>query len=95
MALFPYGLYGNNEVHLHPYKVRRLSAAEALAIQSLPKDFVVPDYLSLSNMFKMIGNGVPYLASKALALTIADFLETTERQSSYSLSCPSFVSLFG
>lgn len=91
----PTACYGNNEVHLHPYKVRRLSAAEALAIQSLPKDFVLPEHLSLSNMFKMIGNGVPYLASKALALTIADFLETTERQGSYSLSYPSFVSLFG
>ncbi|GAB4186350.1 MAG: DNA cytosine methyltransferase [Coleofasciculaceae cyanobacterium] len=73
----PTACYGNNEVHLHPYKVRRLSVAETLAIQSLPKDFALPEHLSLSNMFKTIGNGVPYLASKALALTIADFLETT------------------
>jgi DNA (cytosine-5)-methyltransferase 1 len=71
----PTACYGNNEVHLHPYKVRRLSVAEALAIQSLPKDFALSVHLSLSNMFKTIGNGVPYLASKALALTIADFLE--------------------
>ncbi|WP_195836946.1 DNA cytosine methyltransferase, partial [Vibrio cholerae] len=27
---------------LHPYKPRRLSAAEALAIQSLPKEFHLP-----------------------------------------------------
>lgn len=79
----PTACYGNNEVHLHPYKVRRLSVAEALAIQSLPKDFALPEYLSLSNMFKTIGNGVPYLASKALALTIADFLETTQCQHSH------------
>ena len=79
----PTACYGNNEVHLHPYKVRRLSVAEALAIQSLPRDFVLPDNLSLTNMFKTIGNGVPYLASKALALTIADFLGTTEWQASY------------
>jgi DNA (cytosine-5)-methyltransferase 1 len=46
-------------------------------------------------MFKTIGNGVPYLASKALALTIADFLEIREKPSSYSLSSPSFISLFG
>ena len=31
----PTAAYGNNEVHLHPYKKRRLSVAEALAIQSL------------------------------------------------------------
>lgn len=82
----PTACYGNNEVHLHPYKVRRLSVAEALAIQSLPKDFALPEHLSLSNMFKTIGNGVPYLASKALALTIADFLETTGRQHFYNSS---------
>jgi len=27
-------------------------------------------------MFKTVGNGVPYLASKALAQTILDFLNT-------------------
>lgn len=70
----PTACYGNNEVHLHPYKVRRISVAEALAIQSLPFNFVLPDDMTLTNMFKTIGNGVPYLASKALAQTILDFL---------------------
>ncbi|MBD2167027.1 DNA cytosine methyltransferase [Calothrix membranacea FACHB-236] len=70
----PTACYGNNEVHLHPYKVRRISAAEALAIQSLPANFVLPEDMSLTNMFKTIGNGVPYLASKALAETILNFL---------------------
>ena len=79
----PTACYGNNEVHLHPYKVRRLSVAEALAIQSLPKDFALPENLSLSNMFKAIGNGVPFVASKGLALTIADFLGPIEWQESY------------
>jgi DNA (cytosine-5)-methyltransferase 1 len=82
----PTACYGNNEVHLHPYKVRRLSVAEALAIQSLPKDFALPEQLSLSNMFKTIGNGVPYLASKALALTIADFLDATGKPHFYNSS---------
>ncbi|MEQ9553885.1 MAG: DNA cytosine methyltransferase [Coleofasciculus sp. G3-WIS-01] len=74
----PTACYGNNEVHLHPYKARRLSVAETLAIQSLPKNFVLPDDMSLTNMFKTIGNGVPYLASKAIAQSILDFLSTTE-----------------
>jgi len=34
--------------------------------------------MSLTNMFKTIGNGVPYLASKAIAQTILDFLSTTD-----------------
>ncbi|MBN3874840.1 DNA cytosine methyltransferase [Nostoc sp. JL33] len=72
----PTACYGNNEVHLHPYKIRRISVAEALAIQSLPANFVLPANMSLTNMFKTIGNGVPYLASKALAKTIINFLGT-------------------
>ncbi|ASI36894.1 modification methylase NmeDIP (plasmid) [Exiguobacterium sp. N4-1P] len=71
----PTAAYGNNEVHLHPYKARRLSIAEALAIQSLPKDFELPQDITLSNAFKTVGNGVPYLASLGLAKTILDFLE--------------------
>ncbi|MBW4616512.1 MAG: DNA cytosine methyltransferase [Desmonostoc vinosum HA7617-LM4] len=70
----PTACYGNNEVHLHPYKIRRISVAEALAIQSLPANFMLPENMSLTNMFKTIGNGVPYLASQALAQTIIDFL---------------------
>jgi DNA (cytosine-5)-methyltransferase 1 len=72
----PTAAYGNNEVHLHPYKPRRISAAEALAIQSLPKEFFIPDHISLSNMFKTIGNGVPYLAAKGLAETILKFINS-------------------
>ncbi|MBS7565653.1 DNA cytosine methyltransferase [Mucilaginibacter sp. Bleaf8] len=71
----PTAAYGNNEVHLHPYKARRLSAAEALAIQSLPKEFVIPNNISLTDMFKTIGNGVPYLAARALALSIYKFID--------------------
>lgn len=71
----PTAAYGNNEVHLHPYKARRLSAAEALAIQSLPKEFYFPATMTLSNMFKTIGNGVPYVAAKGLAETVYTFLE--------------------
>ena len=72
----PTAAYGNNEVHLHPYKNRRLSVAEALAIQSLPKEFVLPEYMTLSNKFKTIGNGVPYLAAQGLAKTVSDFITT-------------------
>ncbi|WP_080368247.1 DNA cytosine methyltransferase, partial [Vibrio cholerae] len=69
----PTAAYGNNEVHLHPYKPRRLSAAEALAIQSLPKEFHLPPTMTLSDMFKTIGNGVPFLASKCIAQTIHNY----------------------
>lgn len=67
--------YGNNEVHLHPTKARRISAAEALSLQSLPKDFILPLNMSLSNMFKTVGNGVPYLLSYGIAITLREYLE--------------------
>jgi len=73
----PTAAYGNNEVHLHPHKARRISASEALAIQSLPKEFIIPENISLSNMFKTIGNGVPFLAAKGLAETLSLFIENS------------------
>ena len=66
--------YGNNEVHLHPYQSRRLSVAEAMALQSLPKEFCLPPDITLSACFKTIGNGVPYLLAKGIAQTLRDYL---------------------
>ncbi len=72
----PTAAYGNNEVHLHPYHARRINVAEALAIQSLPRNFLLPPTIPLSDMFKTIGNGVPFLLASAIAKTIALFIET-------------------
>lgn len=66
--------YGNNEVHLHPYKARRLTVAEALSLQSLPKEFELPADMSLTDKFKTTGNGVPFLLANGIAKTISDFL---------------------
>ncbi len=76
----PTAAYGNNEVHLHPYKMRRLSVAEALAIQSLPQNFELPKTLSKSEMFKTIGNGVPYLMSKSIANSVKNFLNYSQKE---------------
>lgn len=66
--------YGNNEVHLHPWLPRRLTVAEALSLQSLPKAYVLPPSMTLSAMFKTIGNGVPYLLGKGVAFAVASHL---------------------
>lgn len=76
----PTAAYGNNEVHLHPYKPRRLSVSETLAIQSLPKSFKLPKTLSKSEMFKTIGNGVPYLMSKTIAKEIKLFINENVKE---------------
>ena len=82
----PTACYGNNEVHLHPYKARRISAAEALAIQSLPKEYSLPEDMSLTNMFKTIGNGVPFLLSQSLAMSILDFIENLDTKTDVNIS---------
>lgn len=69
--------YGNNEVHLHPYLERRLSVSEALSLQSLPKEYELPNDMTLTDSFKTIGNGVPYLLAKGVASTIRDYLDAT------------------
>ncbi len=76
----PTAAYGNNEVHLHPYHARRISVAEALAIQSLPKEYVLNKSLSKSDMFKTIGNGVPYLLARGIACSIRQFCENDLRR---------------
>jgi DNA (cytosine-5)-methyltransferase 1 len=70
----PTACYGNNEVHLHPYQARRITVAEALAIQSLPKNFELPPDMTLSAMFKTVGNGVPFRAAKLIARAVHEFL---------------------
>jgi len=70
----PTACYGNNEVHLHPYKHRRLSVREALRIQGVPDTYVLPLELPLTKKFKMIGNGVPVPLAKAVALSVKHFL---------------------
>lgn len=71
----PTACYGNNEVHLHPYKHRRLSVREALRIQGVPDSYALPPDLSLSKKFKMIGNGVPVPLAKAVAIAMRNFLD--------------------
>ncbi len=67
--------YGNNEVHIHPYQPRRISVAEALALQSLPKEYELPTDMTLTDAFKTIGNGVPYVAANCIAKSIYDYIE--------------------
>lgn len=75
----PTAAYGNNEVHLHPYLPRRISVAEALAIQSLPPEFELPVDIPLSAAFKTIGNGVPYLLALSIAKNIKTYLKDVSK----------------
>lgn len=71
----PTAWYGNQEVHLHPWKARRLSVREALRIQSVPDEYTLPESVSLSAKFKMICNGVPCVVAFQVASAVRAFLE--------------------
>ncbi|MBS1519876.1 MAG: DNA cytosine methyltransferase [Bacteroidetes bacterium] len=67
--------YGNNEVHLHPTEARRLTVREALKIQSVPDEYVLPASVPLSHKFKLISNGVPTRKAELIAHEIKRTLE--------------------
>ena len=69
----PTAWYGNREVHLHPCEPRRISVREAMRIQTVPEEYVIPKEICLSAKFKMIGNGVPCLLARELAKAIRLF----------------------
>ena len=74
----PTACYGNNEVHLHPYKHRRLSVRETLRIQGVEDTYVLPPELPLTKKFKMIGNGVPVPLAEAVANAVKDFIKVNK-----------------
>lgn len=84
----PTAAYGNNEVHVHPFQARRISVAEALAIQSAPQNFELPSSMTLSAMFKTVGNGVPFLAAKGIAATVKGHINAHHRSKSCAHDCP-------
>jgi len=62
--------YGNNEVHLHPTEARRLTVREALRLQTVPDEYVLPKEVSLTHKFKLISNGVPTAKAELVAKEI-------------------------
>ena len=70
----PTAWYGNQEVHLHPWKPRRISVREALRIQTVPDTYVLPENEPLSGKFKAISNGVPCLMAEKIGIALRDVL---------------------
>jgi len=74
----PTAWYGNNEVHLHPFKQRRLSVRESLRLQTVPDAYEMPADAPLSAKFKVVGNGVPCRLAHLIASTLKNFIEESE-----------------
>lgn len=72
----PTAWYGNNEVHLHPWKKRRLSVREVLRLQSVPDCYTMPEDVPLCAKFKVVGNGVPCSLAQNIAESVRVFIES-------------------
>jgi len=70
----PTACYGHNEVHLHPWKDRRLSVREAMRIQGIPDSYVLPVKAPLGPKFRMISNGVPVPLGREVARSLLQFM---------------------
>jgi len=71
--------YGNNEVHLHPWKRRRLSVREAMRIQGIPDTYALPEKATLTAKFAIVSNGVPVPLSYAIAKSMVYFFKNIKR----------------
>ena len=73
--LIPAHLYKDGLRHIHPdsSQLRTLTVREAARLQTFPDDYVF--YGSNTETYKMIGNAVPPLFSKKLALALKKFLD--------------------
>lgn len=74
----PAAAYGNNEVHLHPFLARRLTVREAMRIQTVPDEYVLPSKMTLSAKFKTIGNGVPVKLAEGVGLAMNQVVSEIE-----------------
>ncbi|MXX11573.1 MAG: DNA cytosine methyltransferase [Nitrospira sp. SB0677_bin_15] len=70
----PTACYGHNEVHLHPWKERRLSVREAMRIQGIPDEYSLQPDHSLSAKFAVVSNGVPVPLAFQVAKSLKEFL---------------------
>ena len=68
-------LYKDGLLFIHPEadQARSISVKEAALLQSFPEDFRFEE--SMGNNFKMIGNAVPPLMAKHIAIAIAEVLK--------------------
>ena len=63
---------GNQFIHPDYTQERSLTPREAARLQSFPDDFIFP--CSITQQFKQIGNAVPPLMSKYIAMVLKKYL---------------------
>jgi len=75
----PTACYGHREVHLHPWKKRRLSVREAMRVQGIPDEYALPAESTLGAKFAIVSNGVPVPLAFHVAKCLNKFLKPALR----------------
>ncbi len=61
--------------YLHPSAHRPITIREAARCMSIPDDFVLPEDQSMTSIARQVGNAVPPLLARRIALTVAEHLD--------------------
>lgn len=67
--------------YVHPTQPRRFTVRECLRIQSVPDTYVLPESISLSAQYRIVGNGVASRVSYLIGVALAEQLNAALAQS--------------
>ena len=68
--------------HIHPWEPRGISVREAARLQSFPDDYILQ--CSMGDAFKQIGNSVPPLMAKGIAIALKEALRKQAKNNGFS-----------
>ncbi|WP_434750232.1 DNA cytosine methyltransferase [Paenibacillus amylolyticus] len=71
--------------YVHPQQPRRFTVRECLRIQSVPDTYVLPDSISLSAQYRIVGNGVASRVSYLIGVALAEQLNVALASENQSL----------
>jgi len=69
-----------DHAEIHPTQPRRFTVRECLRIQSVPDSYVLPDSISLSAQYRIVGNGVASRVAYLLGIALAQQLRKVVEQ---------------
>lgn len=72
--------------YLHPTEPRPITVREAARLMSFPDDFVLPEEQSMTAIARQVGNAVPPLLARRLAIAVAGRLDAESRRGRHAVA---------